>query len=1231
MANKGENLELGYLTPARKVKSMRGDVTDNECMDDLSKYMEIDDKLNKISHELLRNSEFTNVLAKIVMYTITNLSELKDLLCYSLLDNWFKLKCELLLLKNKLATVNNIENSSSTFGNVYIGNLKNEFDNSSNLNNLTSSILETYNDKLTFVQLENKILNFKTNMTNLEVLDKMFVMEILFRYRLYEIRNRLNLLVDRHEEDIDTLNRKDKDAFYLESVLRKEVNSTCIENRRLKAELSELKQNSEYLIYQKNMEISQLASTLQNLQYLLDHSINNIRDNLRCKYGEIECLNHQAFDICNNLQLKAVPNQNFEMNSLNSQLSNRTNSIAFSENIYNLKGGILQLRREFDKNTDINSLNIINENFGSEDEDKEKLSTKKAEIGSDKSRLQVNYNELKAMDYTRYIAVTKGDQKKLGASSIEYPIYSVNSSADNSTSNSIDNIMASNIYVKDSSELLDQYKVDHLSTFLNSPKATTSNNLTVVPRSPAVSDIIIKPIIPNYKLVEQVFSKDTDSITSIKVKNQESDKALSTLKKEIVQNSLYKIPLCSPSKINLYNNFNSNYPDINKRKIFSENTLQSSCVDLQMTNAFYQGEEMESEKPKSDLMDEILSCNPNTALYHLNALDNFKNDKFLEISNENMEHPKVQDGATVKLEISNKYGRHLKESDTIIKDINFPNSIMEETKLPDKAIYLSKVFLETEKHSRLSNNINNFMRNDNSIEETKTSRNISEIPQMYTKPLITCESSYLTQNSRIYTDFSNIQKYISKDTTIANISNEIVTKLEDSILDPKITLNMSLDISKLKLSQNEKSVKSMNEVTYLQSDKTASSNKSAKALKTESNRKLPLNFGSAENSKNKSRVKSNEKTPSFRTLKHTDTRKKSEVFVTLPGLEVKEHILKSAKLKKLDTEDIDKKKRTESIEAASMLNRKSLKKKLSDYNIFLSTVGCLGTSCLPNKDNKTFRQISQNLIFKGKKVTNFKESQSKILSKEVVNNKKIANKTSNAIYCADKLEDNSNLILDKSLNATNFPLASPPIVKAYKSTIKYLKSINDDNNQSNENETNKKYNSDWKNSSYIIYSPSQKQIHLEPLDIKEIELVVSNRPRYNRSQTNPIEVNSTNPTSSNLISNHQHTSSLQSVCDLRNNGGISNTRSTQDPVLAYSKFITSTNRPTHYNSGYNHHHRNFTTSLINQISPQHINTHQINSTFNYPKYAASVPLPVALNPLYHHLILPNGFQPLFRQ
>ncbi|OII71990.1 hypothetical protein cand_013280 [Cryptosporidium andersoni] len=1054
----------------------------------------------------------------------------------------------------------------------------------------------------------------------------MFVMEILFRYRLYEIRNRLNLLVDRHKEDINTLNRKDKDAFYLESILRKEVNSTYIENCRLKTELSELKHNSEYLIYQKNMEISQLASALQNLQYQLDHSIHNIRDKLRCKYGDIDCLNYQAFNICNNLQLEAVPNQNFEMNSLNSQSGNRTNSITFGENIYNSEDHTLRLKRKFDKDTDINSLYIINENF--ESEDKEKLSTKKAEIGSDKSKLQINNNKLEAMDYTRYIVITKGDQKKLGTSSIEYPIYSVNSSADNSTSNSIDNIIASNIFVKDNSELSDQCKVDHLSTSLNSPKATASNNLTLVPRSPAVSDVIIKPIIPNHKLVEQVFSKDTDNITSIKVKSQESNKTLSTLEKETVQNSLYNVPLCSHSKINLYNNLDSNYSDINKKRMSSENTLQSSCVDLQITNDFYQGEEMESEKPNSN-MSKTLSCNLNTALYHLNTLDSFKSDKFLEISNENMEYPKVQDGATVELEISNKYGRHLKESDKIIKDINFPNSIVEETKLSDKVIDLSKVFLETGKHSRLSNNINNFMQNDNLIEETKTSRNISEIPQIYAKPLVTCESSCLTQNSQIYTESSDIHKYISEDTIITNISNEIITKLEDSILDPKIALDMSLDMSKLKISQSEKSIKSMNEATYLQSNKTTSFNKSAKTLKTESNGKSPLNFGSVENPKNKSRVKSNEKIPSFRTLEHIDTRKKSEVFVTLPGLEVKEHVLKSTKLKKLDTEDIDKKKRAESIEVASILNRRSLKKKLSNCNIFLNTVGCLGTSCLPNKDNRTFHQINQNLIFKSKKATNFKESQSKILSKEVVNNKKIANKISDTIYCADNLESNSNLVIDKSLDATNFPLTSP-IVKAYRSTIKYLKSINDDNNQPNEN-TNKKYNLDCKNSSYIMYSPSQEQIQLEPLNIKEIEPVVSGHPRYSRSQTSPIEINSTNPTSINLISNNQHTSSLQSVYNLGNNNGISNTKGTQDPVLAYPKFITSTNRPTHYNSGYNNHHRNFTTSLINQIPPRHINTHQINSIFNYPKYAASVPLPITLTPLYHHLILPNGFQPLFKQ
>ncbi|EEA06864.1 uncharacterized protein CMU_015410 [Cryptosporidium muris RN66] len=1227
MANKEEHLELGYLTPARKVKSMQEDVTNNECMDDLSKYMEIDDKLNKISHELLRNSEFTNILAKIVMQTATNLSELKGLLCHSLLDNWFKLKCELLLLKDKLATVNNIENSSNTLENIYIGYLKSELDDPSNLNNLTSSILETYNDKLAFVQLENKILNFETNVTNLEVLDKMFIMEILFRYRLYEIRNRLNLLVDRHEEDINTLNRKDKDAFYLESVLRKEVNSTYIENCRLKTELSELKQNSEYLIYQKDMEINQLASALQNLQYQLDHSIHNIRDKLRCKYGEIDCLNYQAFNICNNLQLETVPNQNFEMNSLNSQLSNRSNPIAFSENIYNSEDGTLQLKRKFDKNTDISSFYIINENF--ESEDKERLNRKKAEIGSEKSKLQISNSKVEAMDYTRYIAITKGSQKKLGNSSIEYPIYSVNSSADNSTSNSIDNIMASNIFVKDSSELSDQCKVDHLSTSLDFPKATASDNLTLVPRSPVVSDVIIRPIIPNHKLVEQIFSKDTDNITFIKVKSQESNKSLSTLEKETMQNSLYKVPLCSHSKINLYNNLDSNYSDINKR-MSSENTLQSSCVDLQITNDFYQGEEIKSEKSNSNIMSKTLNCNPNTALYHLNTVDNFKSDKFLDISNENMEYPKIQDGTIVELEISNKYGRHLKESDTIIKDINFPNSIVEETKLPDKVIDLSKGFLETEKYSRLSNNINNFMQSDNLIEETKTSRNISEIPQICAKPLVTCESSYLTQNSQIYTESSDIHKNTSENMIITNISNEIITKLEDSILDPKIALDMSLDMSKLKIPQSEKSIKSMNEATYLQSDKTTSSNKSAKTPKTKSSGKLSLNFGSAENPKNKSRVKSNEKIPSFRTLEHIDTRKKSEVFVTLPGLEVKEHVLKSTKLKKLDTVDIDKKKRTESIEVASILNRRSLKKKLSNYNIFLNTVGCLGTSCMPNKDNRTFHQINQNLIFKNKKATNFKESQSKALSKEVVNNKKIANNISDTIYCTDNLEGNSNLIIDKSLDTTNFPLTSP-IIKAYRSTIKYLKSINDDNNQPNENATNKKYNLDWKNSSYIMYSPSQKQIQLEPLNIKEIEPVVSGHPRYSRSQTSLIEINSMKPTSINLISNNQYTSSLQSVCNLGNNNGISNTRGTQDPVLAYPKFMTSTNRPTHYNSGYNNHHRNFTTSLINQIPARHINTHQINSIFNYPKYAASVPLPVALTPLYHHLILPNGFQPLFKQ
>ncbi|KAJ1615361.1 hypothetical protein OJ252_223 [Cryptosporidium canis] len=261
------------------------------------KYIQLENTINEQVYELFKDVNFMSLLEK---YDVNNEKEtlkvLNDELLhsevqrknYELLVEIKKNYNELIELFNQL---NDCERDMITLLERIKQNDKKLLDSSLLNNQLIShdnnSGIFKSNDYLKLLLLDLKVLKKKACLKSDLLLEKEMITDMLNRNRVHFFTMRMNELLERHIEDIDTLNKKDEDSFYLESVLRKKVNHIHIENTQLKEQIN----RDIFLINKKDQEINKLSFTLFALQDQLDNSITHLRTRLKNKYGNILHIN----------------------------------------------------------------------------------------------------------------------------------------------------------------------------------------------------------------------------------------------------------------------------------------------------------------------------------------------------------------------------------------------------------------------------------------------------------------------------------------------------------------------------------------------------------------------------------------------------------------------------------------------------------------------------------------------------------------------------------------------------------------------------------------------------------------------------------------------------------------------------------------------------------------------------------------------------------------------------
>ncbi|KAH8585172.1 uncharacterized protein ELE39_002105 [Cryptosporidium sp. chipmunk genotype I] len=289
-----------------EIKGMKT-IDKNEINTNLTdKYIQLEDTINGQIYELFNNSSFIALLEK---YDITDEKETLRILNDELTNNETQKENYERLLEikrnyNELIQLFNELTCNEKNKNMLIERIRQNdkklLDSSMLNNHLISSdnnagIFKS-NDYLKLLLLDLRILKKGVNLNNELLLEKEMIVDMLNRNRVHFFTLRMNDLLQRHIEDVDTLNKKDEDSFYLESVLRKKVNLIHMENIHLKEQMNRYL----FLINKKDQEISKLSFTLFSLQDQLDNSIIHLRMKLKSKYGNFIHLHEDStFDTIN--------------------------------------------------------------------------------------------------------------------------------------------------------------------------------------------------------------------------------------------------------------------------------------------------------------------------------------------------------------------------------------------------------------------------------------------------------------------------------------------------------------------------------------------------------------------------------------------------------------------------------------------------------------------------------------------------------------------------------------------------------------------------------------------------------------------------------------------------------------------------------------------------------------------------------------------------------------------
>ncbi|KAK6588193.1 hypothetical protein RS030_6825 [Cryptosporidium xiaoi] len=144
--------------------------------------------------------------------------------------------------------------------------------------------------------LNNNIVFKKDGM----LVTKELIYDMLNRNKIQIFTNSIDVLVRRHIEDTEVLNKKDQDYYYVENMLRNKVNSIYNENMRLREKMN----YNTYVINKKDYEISKLTTILSSILGQIDDSINDIRIKLRNKYGNSKLIDDEGGSNIYSLYLK---------------------------------------------------------------------------------------------------------------------------------------------------------------------------------------------------------------------------------------------------------------------------------------------------------------------------------------------------------------------------------------------------------------------------------------------------------------------------------------------------------------------------------------------------------------------------------------------------------------------------------------------------------------------------------------------------------------------------------------------------------------------------------------------------------------------------------------------------------------------------------------------------------------------------------------------------------------
>ncbi|KAF7458068.1 hypothetical protein HWI79_1383 [Cryptosporidium felis] len=262
--------------------------SNNENLAD--KYIEFENKINEKIFKLLNNNDFISLLEKYDILNEESINLLNDELArderqkgnyiflVEIKENYNKL---FLLFKelnknelNKTNLLDRINQNDKKL--IDSSTLNNELISYDNKGGVFKS-----NDYLKLLLLDLRIFKNGSTLKNNILLEKDLIIDMLNRYRVHFFSLRMNELLKRHIEDVNLLNKKDEDSFYLENVLRKKLNLIHIENTQLKEQINRVT----FLIDLKDQEINKMSITLFSLQDQLDYSINEIRNKLKTKYG----------------------------------------------------------------------------------------------------------------------------------------------------------------------------------------------------------------------------------------------------------------------------------------------------------------------------------------------------------------------------------------------------------------------------------------------------------------------------------------------------------------------------------------------------------------------------------------------------------------------------------------------------------------------------------------------------------------------------------------------------------------------------------------------------------------------------------------------------------------------------------------------------------------------------------------------------------------------------------